>query len=87
MWGAKAGPERAKEREILQLAFSIDSLADHGGGAALVAFFFLSTPTSTSPYPLKRNKNHRALYQLQLVPLSEAKKHIPPEFHIVSLFG
>lgn len=47
-------------------------------------FFFFSTSTTTlSPSP----PLHRALYQLQLVPLSEAKKHIPPEFRIVSLFG
>lgn len=28
-----------------------------------------------------------ALYQLQLVPTEEARKHIPADFKIVSLFG
>lgn len=29
----------------------------------------------------------RALYQLHLVPVAEARKHVPPEFKLVSLFG
>lgn len=29
----------------------------------------------------------RALYQLQLVPVEEAKKYVPPELNLVSLFG
>jgi len=47
-------------------------------------FSFLSSQPRPPPYP---HHSTRALYQLQLVPLSEAKKHIPPDFHIVSLFG
>ena len=61
-----------------------------GQTSALLFFFFflyLSTSTALSLLHHHQNTPHRALYQLQLVPLSEAKKHIPPEFHIVSLFG
>lgn len=29
----------------------------------------------------------RALYQLHLVPVTEARRHVPPEFQLVSLFG
>jgi hypothetical protein len=50
-------------------------------------WLFFSTSDHLSLIPHQTNKKNRALYQLQLVPLAEAKKHIPPEFHIVSLFG
>ncbi len=82
-WGVNAGSERETAGNILHILF--DRLA----GRTTAAAFLFSQPRDLEPRPSPPHKTtlHRALYQLQLVPLSEAKKHIPPEFHIVSLFG
>jgi len=54
--------------------------AGHSGASRL-------SPSHRLPLSLPLNTLFSALYQLQLVPTEEARKHIPPQFKIVSLFG
>ena len=87
-WGTNAGSKREKAAGvILRLVFRRSTLLAKRRRCFFFFFLYLSTSTALSLLHHHQNTPHRALYQLQLVPLSEAKKHIPPEFHIVSLFG
>lgn len=47
----------------------------------------MSTSSVSCPVGLEYFSMRRALYQLQLVPTEEAKKHIPSEFKIVDFMG